>query len=78
LEERALLFSFLFVRAKKKQKPLARVNSLGRGGMSPPQLIASSPFIAIARIGVVAAPLARTEFVPMWYGYAMVSTGEGC
>jgi len=73
-----LSFFFSFCKGKKKQKPLVRINSLGRGGMSPPQLIASSPFIAIARIGVVAAPLARTEFVPMWYGYAMVSTGEGC
>jgi hypothetical protein len=55
---------------------LARINSLGRGGTSLSQIIAFSPFIAIALISVVADPLARTEFLPVWYGYAMVFTGK--
>ncbi|WP_320052721.1 hypothetical protein [uncultured Acetobacteroides sp.] len=55
---------------------MARINSLGRGGMSLSQMIASSPFIAVALIGVVVAPLTRTEFLPVWYGYAMVFTGK--
>jgi hypothetical protein len=45
--------------------------------MSASQKIASSPFIAVALISVVATPLARTEFVPVWYGCAMVFTGQG-
>ncbi len=27
---------------------------------------------------VVKAPLAQTEFLPVWYGFAMLSTEEGC
>jgi hypothetical protein len=42
--------------------------------MLPSQMIDSSPFFAVVLIGVVAAPLARTEFVPVWYGCAMVFT----
>ena len=39
--------------------------------------IVSRPDIAIALIGVTIAPLAQTEFLPVWYGFAMVFTGEG-
>jgi hypothetical protein len=70
----ASLFLF-FLKGKKNQKPLARINSLGRGGMLPFQMVASSPFIGITLISVVGAPLAQTEFQPVWYGFAMVFYG---
>jgi hypothetical protein len=56
---RILSFYLFFLKGKKNEKPLARINSLGRGGMSLFQMIVSSPFIAVLLIGVVAAPLSR-------------------
>jgi hypothetical protein len=33
--------------------------------------------MVIRLINLVDAPLTRTDFVPVWYGFAMVFTGKG-
>ena len=62
-------------RNETKKNP-ARINSLGRGFMFHFNLC-SNPDIVAAFRGVVEAPLAQTEFVPVWCGFATVFAEGG-